>query len=167
MTNDSFDDLCEQPQPPSAASYTYAILPEGQVDVEIVAASIGDIPWKACDANPTGTCLKLRLSAGRQFAFVFCDLPKEKSFLFKALAEALGMTPGADGKVSIGPVDALVGRRVRIEVGHYQGKNNERKACVRRWVPAAASPAAPQAPKPAKTTRSTKPQWDHEDDIPF
>jgi hypothetical protein len=175
MTIDAFEELfnAQQAAPQPAAARTYAVAPQGIADVEIVAASIGDVAWKASDANPAGTCLKLRLSAGREHSFIFADLPRDKSFVFKALAAALGIAPGADGKVSIGPVEALVGRHVRIEVGHYQTKTGEQRACVRKWLPpVAAQPATKPIPatatKPAATAaRTSKPQWECADDIPF
>ncbi len=173
MTIDAFEELfnAQQAAPQPAAARTYAVAPQGIADVEIVAASIGDVAWKASDANPAGTCLKLRLSAGREHSFIFADLPRDKSFVFKALAAALGSVPGADGKVSIGPVESLVGQHVRIEVGHYQTKTGEQRACVRKWLPPVANqpatkPITATAAKPA-ATRTSKPQWECADDIPF
>ena len=174
MTIDAFEELfnAQQATPQPSATHAYAVVPQGIADVEIVAASIGDVAWKVTDANPTGACLKLRLSAGREHSFIFADLPRDKSFVFKALAAALGSVPGANGKVSIGPVEALVGQRVRIEVGHYQTKTGEQRACVRKWLPRVAAQTTPPASeavttKPTKALRSSKPQWESADDIPF
>jgi hypothetical protein len=174
MYEDEIDDLFDdhKPQSQTARATAYAVVPQGPVEVEIVAASIGDVVWMTSEANPTGTCLKLRLSAGRGMAFVFSDLPKDKKPAFRALAAALGLELGPDGKVSIGPPEGLVGRRVRIEVGHYQTRAGETKACVRRWIPAdAVSPEAAKPKKPASTggqlSRNAVPQFVEGDEIPF
>ena len=65
MQFDTFDDLFDSPATaaPAATAATYQIIPQGRAEVQIVAASIGDVQWKASDDNPAGTCLKLRLSA--------------------------------------------------------------------------------------------------------
>ena len=174
MTIDAFEELfnAQQAAPQPSASHAYTVVPQGIAEVEIVAASIGDVAWKVTDANPSGTCLKLRLSAGREHSFIFADLPRDKSFVFKALAAALGSVRSADGKTSIGPVEALVGQRVRIEVGHYQTKAGEQRACVRKWLPPVAAQPTPPASeavttKPTKVARTSKPQWESADDIPF
>jgi len=172
MYEDDIDDLFDDPKPQPARATTYAVVPEGPVEVEIVAASIGDVTWKTSEANPTGTCLKLRLSAGRGMSFIFADLPRDKKPAFRAVAAALGLELGPDGKVSIGPPEGLVGRRVRIEVGHYQTRAGDTKACVRRWIPAdAVSPKAAKPEKPASTSgqlsRNAVPQFVDGDEIPF
>ncbi len=171
MTIDAFDAMFDdKPQPPQSSG-NYAVLPAGPADVEIVAASVGDVPWKASPTNPTGACLKLRLSAGREFSFVFADLPRDMKPLFHALAAALGLKPDAAGKISLGPIDQLVGRQLRIEVAHYQSKTGDKKACVRRWLPegkpeTAAPTADTPARKPAALSRNAVPEW-QSDDIPF
>lgn len=151
-----FDSGFEQPQA-AAPKVEFEVLSEGEHDLEIVAASVGDVSWKASDANPTGACLKLRLSAGRGFKFLFADLPRDRAVLFRALASALGLEPGADGKVSIGPPEQLIGRRVRALTGRYTTRAGETRANVVRWLPATS--AAPPATKPAPArcrTPSTK-----------
>ncbi len=158
-----FDSGFEQPQE-TAPARDFEVLPEGEHELEIVAASVGDVTWKASDANPSGACLKLRLSAGRGFKFVFVDLPRDRAVLFRALASSLGLEPAADGKVSIGPPEQLIGRRVRVLTGRYTTRAGETRANVMRWLPAtsAAKPAAPAAPPAAKPaparcrTQSTK-----------
>lgn len=174
MSIDAFEELfsAQQPVPQPAAAHAYAVVPQGVAEVEIVAATIGDVAWKKSESNPTGQCLKLRLRAGREYAFMFADIPRDKSFLFKALAASLGNVAGADGKVSIGPVEGLVGRRVRVEVGHYQSKAGETKACVAKWLPPVQAQPTPPAsepvqPKPAKAVRPSKPQWECADEVPF
>lgn len=118
MTIDAFDELFDSVAPQAAPPTDYSVIPEGRAEVEIVAASIGDVAWKVTDANPQGTCLKLRLSAGRGYSFVFADLPRDRPPLFKALAAALGIAPGADGKVTLPQPHELVGRSVAVEIGH-------------------------------------------------
>jgi hypothetical protein len=161
----------------------YEVLTEGVHELEIVAASVGDVPWKGSTANLNGECLKLRLSAGRGVSYVFADLPRHRQFLFKALAMSLGLEPGPDGKVSLGTPEGLVGRRVRVEIGHYTTRKGETRANVRRWLPAAgtqttgnttlaapqarttprAAPCRTQATKAAAAFRATA----DDDDIPF
>lgn len=174
MHIDAFDALFDQPQasPPQTRAVDYAVIQPGRAEVEIVAAEIGDVAWKVTDANPSGTCLKLRLSAGRGYSFVFADLPRDRTFLFKALAAALGIAPGADGKVSLPQPHELVGRTVAVEIGHFQTKRGETKAAVRKWLPAASTaPATASTSRaPAAVTRATAASAKQEladDGIPF
>ena len=176
MTIDAFDEIFDAPaaSQQTTAPRTYSVVPEGIANVEIVAASIGDVPWKKSDENPTGTCLNLRLSAGREYSFLFADLPRDKKPLFRALATALGVVPGPDGRASIGPAVGLIGRVVRVEIGHFQTKSGETKAGVKKWLPPVAvepvtqTPApTPVAAKPEKRASTSTPQWNHDDDIPF
>lgn len=170
---DVFDLGFDDKVPAQPAARTYEPLPEGEHDVEIVAASVGTVQWKASDANPEGQCLRLRLSGGRDFGFLFADLAREKSWLFKALAAALGVQPDASGKVSIGPPEQLVGRTVRVEIGHYKTRGGETRANVKRWLPAPGSAtkqdrkvAAPRRPAATKATPPRAAEFDP-DDIPF
>lgn len=192
MTIDTFDEMFDKPQArPTAA--TYAVVPEGRAEVEVKAASIGDVPWKVNEKNPTGACLKLRLTAGRQYAFLFADLPKDKPFLFKSLAAALGIQPGADGKVTLPQPHDLVGRTALVEIGHFQSKRGETRACVRKWLPAEQQPTRSRSDTPTLTdaiadwerddrqeqrqprpqqrpvsrSRNAVPQYGADDDIPF
>ena len=178
MTIDAFDEIFDAPaaSQQTTATRTYSVAPAGIAEVEIVAATIGDVPWKKSDANPTGTCLNLRLSAGREYSFIFADLPRDKKPLFRALAAALGVVPGPDGKASIGPAAGLIGRVVRVEIGHYQTKSGDTKAGVTKWLPpvaveqvtqTSAPTSAPVAAKPEKRASTSTPQWSHDDDIPF
>ena len=159
---DAFDIGFDEPTPaPSTVAppaRQYAALAEGTHDVEIVAASVGTVAWKTSTANPTGECLRLRLSGGRDVAFVFADLPRDRKFLFKALAASLGLEPGPDGKLSIGPAEGLIGRRARVEIGHHKTRAGETRANVKRWLPAAPAPstAAPvsTASRPSAPTKA-------------
>lgn len=167
MIVDAFDQNFEQRSP-----RTYTIAPQGNREVEIVAADIGTVAWKTSEKNPSGECLKLRLSAGREYGFLFADLPRDRRYLFKALAAALGLEPDADGKVTLPEPHELVGRGVLVEIDHYQTRRGETKACVRKWLPAtAAQPTAkPQRPKataPRRTPGAAITSRLPDDDIPF
>ena len=167
----------------NAPAREYEVLPEGEHQLEIVGASVGTVTWKACEANPEGQCLRLRLSAGRGFAFVFVDIPRERKWVFKALAAALGLEPGPAGKVTFVPPEQLIGRPVRVESGRYTTRGGETRANVKRWLPAIpppstatpasttsrpratakAAPCRTQAAKAAAAFRATA----GDDDIPF
>lgn len=159
----------------------YQPAPAGQIEVEIVAASIGDVPWKASDDNPRGECLRLRLSAGRDYGFVFADVPLDWKSMVRAVRQAAGVTgeelvPGE-----------YIGRRVRVVLNHYTGKDGSTRATVTRWlkpaadqpVPAVVSTPAtvepPRAPAAAlqrtaaepKVSRNAVPRLVADDDIPF
>jgi hypothetical protein len=178
-----FDAPAPAPSTPAPQARQYEMLAAGVHDLEIIAASVGTVAWKTSEANPTGECLRLRLSAGRGVSFVFADLPRDRQFMFKALAASLGLEPGPDGKVSIGPAEGLIGRRARVEIGHYTTRAGETRATVKRWLPVATAPStAPAAsttsrpstaPKAAPCrTQSTKAAASFraaaaEDDIPF
>jgi hypothetical protein len=159
----AFDDA-----PTASAPREYEVLAEGEHDVEIVGASIGTVQWKVCAANPEGQCLRVRLSAGRGFAFVYVDIPRERKWVFKALAASLGLVAGSDGKVSMPPPEQLIGRRVRVEVGRYTTRAGETRANVKRWLPAQAvsKAAAKPAPQLQRAARA-KPALPANDDIPF
>lgn len=161
---DAFDSLFDSTPatPTPTPAREYEVLAEGTYELEIVAASVGEVAWKASDENPQGQALRLRLSAGRGIAFVFVDIGREKKWVFKALAASLGLEPGPDGKVSIGPPEGLIGRRVRVEVGRYTTRAGETRANVKRWLPATAStPSAAQSTpsdaKPVAAVRSSRP----------
>lgn len=170
MLVEPFDDLFDDqpPERPEAASRDYKVVPEGRTEVEIVAATIGDVPWKTTESNPRGECLRLRLSAGRKFQFVFADVPLDRQPLLRAVADAVGLEPAADGRVAFNSPNDLVGRRIRVDVGSYQNRAGQTKACVRRWVrmkdwkKAEINAAAP----PVKRSRNAvRPAGD--DEIPF
>ncbi len=175
MHIDTFDSAFDQPQPQTTTA-TYTALPEGRAEVEIKAASIGNVSWKVTDKNPSGECLKLRLSGGRQYAFVFCDLPKDRPYLFKALAAALGIGADADGKTTLPQPHELVGRAAMVEIGHHINSRGETKATVRKWLPVdPPAAAAPQAPAPRRAAASVARRTEThriaplmpDDDIPF
>jgi hypothetical protein len=153
---DAFDCGFDSPATPApAAAPEYAVLAEGTHELEVVAATVGAVAWKTSEANPTGECLKLRLSAGRGYAFVFADLPRDRKFLFRALAASLGIQPGPDGKVSMCPPEQMIGKRVHVEIGRYTTRAGEARATVKRWLPAAVP--TPSEAKPVAAGRSSRP----------
>jgi hypothetical protein len=161
---DAFDSLFDSTPatPTPTPAREYEVLAEGAHELEIVAASVGEVAWKASDENPKGECLRLRLSAGRGIAFVFVDIGREKKWVFKALAASLGLEPGPDGKASMCPPEQMIGRRVHVEIGHFKTRAGETRANVKRWLPATAStPSAAQSTpsdaKPVAAVRSSRP----------
>lgn len=156
----------------------YQPAPAGEIEVEIVAASIGTVSWKVNDANPTGECLRLRLSAGRAYAFVFADVPANWRGSMQAISAAVGIP------VEQLRPEVLIGRRARVTLRHYTAKDGSTRAAVARWLPAAgdagqavaepaaattpasaAQPAAP--PATAKVSRNAPHAFGSDDDLPF
>jgi len=135
MNIDAFDAEFNQPAAPAATSRGYAVVPAGEVTVEVVAADIADVPWRTSDDNPRGTCLRLRLSAGRSFGFIFVDVPHHLTWLRRAVAAALGLT---DDELEPG---AAIGGTARVVVKHFTARDGTVKAGVARWLPR--RPAAP------------------------
>lgn len=129
MTIDAFDADFDRPPSTAPASRGYAVVPEGEAAVEVVAADIADVRWKTSDDNPRGTCLRLRLSAGRSFAFVFVDVPQNLSWLRRAVAAALGLT---DDELEPG---AAIGGTARVVIKHFTARDGTVKAGVARWLP--------------------------------
>lgn len=133
---DAFDDGFPAPQPQPVRQYDLA--PEGPTEVEIVAARMGDVPWKVCDENVTGTCLQLRLSPGSSYGFLFADVPANLKWLHGIVARAVGLE-AAD----LVP-DQLIGLRATVEIKHFTKRDGSIKASVGRWLP------HPNARKPAR-----------------
>jgi hypothetical protein len=151
MIIDAFDADFDRPVSPAPASRGYAVVPTGEVAVEVVAADIADVRWKASTDNPSGTCLRLRLTAGREFAFVFADVPQHMTWLRRAVAAALGLT---DDELEPG---AAIGGTARVVITHFTARDGTVKAGVARWLPR--RPAAPardrsQAGPPAAATKT-------------
>lgn len=153
----------------------YAPAPAGTINCEIVAASIGDVVWRASDDNPRGECLKLRLRPEGNFAFVFADVPLDWGRMLDAVAASLGID-----RQELVPGN-LVGKQARVVLKHYTAKDGSTRAAVAKWLPASvedtARSDAPPAPAkseprkpaatPVKVSRNAPPQWGDEDDIPF
>jgi hypothetical protein len=191
MMMDAFDAAFDAPQQPQPKRQ-YDVAPEGQTEVEIVAARVGIVPWKVCDKNPTGECLQLRLSPGSAYSFVFVDVPAHFKWLHGVVARAVGLD-AAD----LVP-DQLIGLRATVEIKHFTKRDGTTMAGVGRWLPhpdappaparqpkgepqaarrspeAAARPQPPQdqrrtpaaAPHRPRATRNARPQIDS-DDFPF
>jgi len=148
----------------------YEPAPAGEIECEIVAASIGDVAWKASRDNPRGECLRLRLSAGRDYGFIFTDVPLDWGRMLKAVGHAAGV----EGEELL--PEALVGRQARVVLKHYVGKDGITRATVAKWLP----PAKPEPVKPAvrvtatvlkpvtaKVSRNAPPAFGADDDLPF
>lgn len=160
----------------------YEPAPAGEVEVEIVAASIGEVAWKASDDNPRGECLRLRLSAGREFGFIFADVPLDWRSMLENVRAA------ADTSSDFTP-EEFIGRRARVVLKRYVGRDGTTRASVAKWLPATrhvskpthpgtatlndaiadwARPTTPTKPRgPAKPSRNAPPQYGADDDIPF
>ena len=155
----------EESDTPATSSMEREIVPTGIHTMEIRHAEEGPNSWKECDQNPTGECLKLRLSVG-DYRFIFDDIPQHLGWRAKQLADALGVS--ADGsQVSLEP-DDLIGREIKVEVSHYTSKAGKVSAVVKRYVPAGAAsekPKAKRGPKPSAAVAITT--ADSDDDIPF
>lgn len=141
------------------------IVPAGVHLMEIREASEGPNQYKACDENPNGDCLKLRLvtNAGN-YQFVFDDIPQHLGWRAKQVAAACGQDV-AGGVVSLSPAD-LVGRVVEVEISHYTAKaTGKTRAVVKKYLPAkvvAGKPKAAARTQAAKVTAALG-----TDDIPF
>lgn len=159
----------------------YQPAPAGPIECEIVAASIGDVAWKASDDNPRGECLRLRLRPAGNFAFVFADIPMDWSRMLEAVRRA------ADASSDFTP-EQLVGCRVRVVLAHYTARDGSTRASVAKWLPAPVPVEAPRgdesptlvdaikswerqpvrtATPPARPSRNAPPKFGADDDIPF
>jgi hypothetical protein len=125
------------------------IVPAGVHRATIKKAEERCVEWKKNDANPSGECLSLRLSVGN-FQYVFADIPSDKTWLARQLADALGIV-AADGTLRIVPGD-IEGEEIEVEFKHFTNRQGITKADVKAYVPKVTAPAAP----PAK--RQTLPQ---------
>lgn len=147
--SDPFDAAFDEPaQPPAPATRVYATVPEGQAEIEIVAASMGNVPWKVCDGNPAGECLRLRLSAGHHYGFIFDDVPTHLGWLVRVIGDAVGL---AEHEVV---PERLIGLRANVEIKHFTKRDGTTKASVRKWLRHPDSPT--RAARPSKPKASTK-----------
>jgi hypothetical protein len=148
----------------------YEAAPAGEIEVEVVASSVGDVAWKASQDNPRGECLRLRLSAGRDYGFIFTDVPLDWGRMLDAVRHAAGV----EGEELL--PESFVGRRARVVLKRYQAKDGTTRATVARWLP----PAKPEPEKPAvrvtatvlkpaatKVSRNAPPAFGADDDLPF
>ena len=157
---------------------TYQPAPAGMIEAEIVAASIGEVKWKASDDNPKGECLRLRLSAGSEYAFIFADLPLDWGRMLENVRAAAGVS-------SDHTPEEYQGVRVRVVLKHYTAKDGTTRATVAKWLPRPkpasdgkpitmvdvvnewASQGEPSRPPAAKLSRNAVPRYGADDDIPF
>ena len=162
---------------------TYEPAPAGEIECEIVAASIGDVAWKTSDDNPRGECLRLRLRPAGNFAFVFADVPMDWGRMLEAVRASAGVSS------DLVP-EEYMGSRVRVLLKHYVGKDGTTRASVAKWLPARVTVEAPRGDQTptlvdaikawerqpasastrapaAKPSRNAPPQYGADDDIPF
>jgi hypothetical protein len=161
----------------------YEAAPAGEIECEIVAASIGEVAWKVSGDNPRGECLRLRLRPAGNYAFIFSDTPMDWHRMLEAVRKA------ADASSDFTP-GQFVGCRVRVVLKHYTAKDGTTRATVAKWLPAPVAVTAPssnQSPTlvdaikawerqpasastrapAAKPSRNAPPQYGADDDIPF
>ncbi len=161
----------------------YEPAPAGEIEVEIVAASIGEVAWKASDDNPKGECLRLRLSAGRDYGYVFADVPLDWGRMLDAVRAATGVSGDM-------VPEELTGQRARVVLKHYTAKDGSTRATVAKWLPRPKRVSAPKGdqsatlvdaikewertPPPAprqspavKPSRNAPSKYGPDDDIPF
>ena len=147
----------------------YEPAPAGEIEVEIVAASIGEVAWKVSDDNPKGECLRLRLRPEGNYAFIFQDVPLDWGRMLEAVRAAV------EASSDIEPAE-FIGRRARAVLRHYTAKDGTTRAAVAKWLP----PAKPEPAKPAvtvtatvvkpaatKVSRNAPPVFGADDDLPF
>jgi len=89
---------------PATSSMEREIVPAGIHTMEIRHAEEGPNSWKECDQNPTGECLKLRLSVG-DYRFIFDDIPQHLGWRAKQLATAFGFCGWLAARFSLEPED--------------------------------------------------------------
>ena len=143
----------------------YEVAPAGEIECEIVAASIGEVAWKVSDDNPRGECLRLRLRPAGNYAFVFSDTPMDWHRMLEAVRKA------ADASSDFTP-GQFVGCRVRVVLKHYTGRDGSTRASVAKWLPPAKpepKQATPVVVKQAatKVSRNAAPAFGADDDLPF
>ena len=148
----------------------YQTAPAGEVEVEIVAASIADVAWKVSDDNPAGSCLRLRLSAGRDYSFVWTDTPLDWGRMLDAIRTATGVS-GEQLRA-----EEFIGKRARVSLKHFEARDGSTKAAVARWLPPAKGepkPGTKQATASGvksgtpKVSRNAPPSYGDDDDIAF
>jgi hypothetical protein len=140
------------------------IVPVGTHNAVIKKAEERCVDWKKSDANPSGECLSLRLAVGN-FQYVFHDIPNDKHWLARQLADALGIVP-ENGTLRIVPSE-IEGRDVTIDIKHFTNRQGITKADVKAYVPMpVAAKATPPARTPAAKVKAVSPGIGS-DDIPF
>lgn len=110
--------------------HTPRLAPAGNATLIIVSADVRDVPWRASNDNPAGSCLSLGLSAGSQYEIIRSDLPLDHKRLLEQLAESVGCDQS-----EMSP-EFLVGKSVTTVVNHFIGRSGVQKAGVGKWLPA-------------------------------
>lgn len=143
------------------------VISEGTHVLEIAHAEEGPNSYKIADNNPEGWCLKLRLTKGSEYRYIFDDLPQHLGWRAKQLAAALGIEPDGD-ELSI-DADSLVGRSVKVLVEHYTSKAGRLSAVVKKYLPA--DKDEPQSRLVAAASKKMGMKAvkldDDDDDVPF
>ena len=144
----------------------YEAAPAGEIECEIVAASIGDVAWKVSDDNPRGECLRLRLRPDGNYAFVFSDVPLD----WGRMLDAVRKSASVEGEELL--PEAFVGKQARVVLKHYTGRDGTTRATVAKWLPPAKpepKQATPVVVKQAatKVSRNAPPAFGADDDLPF
>ena len=159
----------------------YELAPAGEIEVEIVAASIGEVAWKVSEDNRKGECLRLRLRPAGNYAFIFQDVPLDWDRMLESVRAAV------EASSDIEPAE-FIGRRARVVLKRYQAKDGTTRAAVAKWIPAAKrveaatpgrsatlvdaikawekAPVPERMPQP-KPSRNAQPKYGPDDDIPF
>ncbi len=144
----------------------YDAAPAGEIECEIVAASIGEVAWKVSDDNPRGECLRLRLRPSGNYAFVFADAPLD----WGRMLDAVRKSAGVEGDELL--PEEFVGKQARVVLKHYTGRDGSTRASVAKWLPPTKpepKQATPVVVKQAatKVSRNAPPQYGPDDDLPF
>jgi hypothetical protein len=113
---------------PAGERREYGIAPAGETTVEVRKAEIGSLPWN--DAEH----LRLQLSAGREYGFIFGDVPFDREKLMGLVARCLGFDNTAALRAN--PGDA-VGRELPVVLKHIERRNGSTAAVIDKWLPAA------------------------------
>lgn len=139
------------------------IVPVGTHKAVIKKAQERCVEWKKSDANPTGKCLSLQLLVGN-YQFVFADIPSDKHWLARQLADALGIEP-EDGTLRM-ITSEIEGRDVTVDIKHFTNRQGITKADVKAYVPLATKAAPKRQTLPQKAAATFKAAAGA-DDIPF
>ena len=110
-------------------SHNGQLAPAGAATLTVVSADVRDLPGRASQDNPTGSCLCLVLTAGDGYSPIRSDLPLDHGRLLSQLADAAACDPA-----EMSP-EFLVGRKVTAVVNHFVGRSGWKKAGIGRWLP--------------------------------
>ena len=138
------------------------LVPAGVHEMEVVFSEDGTNQYRKTDENPDGDCIKLRLSLGREYGLVFEDLMADMpGWRAAQVAAAFGVNP-EDGLEA----DDLLGKTVKVQIGHFDRKAGGQGATVKKFFPAPVS-KAPAEKKPRKTNAVALTDEVDDGDVPF